>query len=200
MAKAKTKRTPRRQALPEPDYSLAEFNDPARLREWMNVLAINQSDLAREAGVAQQLVSAIVSGKKPFSEPSRTKIWRAIFRLNTAGRSDLRNLKALQAILALPDWDLYKTPMELKDEEIALLKEQIDVLTRERDLAIEQRDTLQQLVDMNLVDLSIELEKKLADAHQQIADFHRLFALRGAAVAGDELQQKIEERARKADE
>jgi len=67
--------------LPEPDYSLPVFNDPDRLREWMNVLGITQEDLAREADVSRQLISQIENGR-PFSEPSRTKIWRAIFRLN----------------------------------------------------------------------------------------------------------------------
>ena len=87
----------------------------------------------------------------------------------------------------------FKTPMELKDEEI-------DILTRERDLAREQRDTLKQLVDMNLLDRCIELEKQLAAALQANADYAKLFALKGSAVAGDELQAQIEQRIRKEQE
>lgn len=193
--------------LPEPDYSLPAFNDPARLREFMNVLGLNQSDLAREAGVSQSFISALVAGREKFSEPSRTNIWRAINRLQLAkierdikekidrGSVDPVASPGLGLGHALEFFGkddvflqgLFKTPMERKEEEIALLKQ-------ERDLIRKDHDLLQKLVDMNLVDRCVELEKQLAAALQANADYVKLFGLKGAAVAGDELQEQIEER------
>jgi transcriptional regulator with XRE-family HTH domain len=190
--------------LPDPDFSLPAFSDPVRLRECMNLLDINQLDLERESGVSQSFISALLRGVERFADPSRSKIWRAInrFHLDKIERDvqrkceedgfDPGNLPSewWNFTGRLQTFAFFKTPLELKDEEIQLL-------TRERDLAREQRDTLKQLVDMNLLDRCCDLEKKLADAYTQIADFHQLFALKGSAVAGDELQERIEQRIKK---
>ncbi len=187
--------------LPEPDYSLPAFNDPARLHEFMHVLDINQSDLAGESGVSQSFISALLRGAENFSEPSRTAIWRTLNRLQLEKiERDLKKKgdEGSSGDLA-PGWaslreiGLFKTPIELKDEEIGLL-------TKERDSAREQLRLTKQLLDMNLVDRCIELEKRLAEALTANAEYAKLFALKGAAVAGDELQEAIERRMRKGEQ
>ena len=93
----------------------------------------------------------------------------------------------------LRTWPFFKTPLERKTEECELANQQIANLR-------DQVNTLQQLVDMKLLDRCCELETKLAAAHQEIADLHRLFAFKGSAVAGDELQEQIEQRMKKGKE
>lgn len=187
--------------LPEPDYSLPAFNDPARLREWMNVLGINQSDLAREADVSQSFISALERGAEKFSEPSRTKIWRAINKLQLDQvEQDLRK-KADEGCFDSDDagigfsfgiferFGFFKTPMEQKDEEIQLLKQ-------ERDHYKKSAELYKQIADMPLLDRVAELERRVKELEAANTDFHRLFALKGSAVAGDELQEQIEARQR----
>jgi transcriptional regulator with XRE-family HTH domain len=170
------------------DFSLPVFNDPVRLIEFRNVLGIGQVELADEAEVSQGLISAIERGDKKFTEPSRTKIWKAIHRL-----MDKKAKRTIKENPGKVDYFRFKTPLEMKDEEIELLKSQ-------RDLARQQRDTLKQLVDMNLLDRCVELEQQLAAALKANADYVNLFALRGSSVAGDELESEIEQRLREGRE
>jgi transcriptional regulator with XRE-family HTH domain len=185
---------------PDPDYSLPHFNDPAYLREWMKTLDVSQSKLADEAGVSQPFISGLLSGAENFSEKSRTKIWRTLNRLQLdkverdaerqyaeAGFDSDPVASFNKTLLA---FGCFKTPLELANEEKELL-------AKERDNAREELRLTKLLLDMNLVDRCCDLEIKLAEAYTQIADFHRLFALKGSAVAGDELQGRIEQRIKK---
>jgi transcriptional regulator with XRE-family HTH domain len=63
-------------------FSESIWSKPSHLREWRERLGVGQVELAQAAGVAQTTISALERGAEPFTEPSRTKIWNAIARLN----------------------------------------------------------------------------------------------------------------------
>lgn len=179
------------------DFSAPAFNDPARLIEFRNLLGIGQMELADAAQVSQTLISAIERSEKKFTEPSRSKIWNTIFWLmeEKAKREAASNpplptgepgyWQAMSNVTSL--LGLNKTPLEYKTEECELLRRELDAYKKEMQFT-------RQLLDMNLVDRCIELEKQLADARLQLADYGRLFNLKGSTVAGDELQEQIESR------
>ncbi|MFI5056901.1 MAG: hypothetical protein ACHQLQ_01840 [Candidatus Acidiferrales bacterium] len=76
-----------------PDYSAPTFSDRKRLPEFYKVLEIGQEDLARISGVPLETIKAIESGARPFAEPSRTKIWDALFTV--MDEKALRDVKAM---------------------------------------------------------------------------------------------------------
>jgi DNA-binding XRE family transcriptional regulator len=172
------------------DYSQPEYNDGARLADFRKSLFLTQGELAIIADVDQQLIS-VMETKSKFFEPSRSKTWKAIFQLQ--GEQQIAEIKANppKSTFDVMQWmGAFKTPLERKDEEIELLK-------KERDNAREQLRLTKQLLDMDLLNRCCELEKQLAEARQQLADYGRLFNLKGATVAGDELQEQIEQRTKR---
>ena len=177
-----------------------------RLIEFRNTLSIGQMALADVAQVSQTLISAIERGEKPFTEPSRTKIWKAIFWMQAekAKRDAEENPSGFASGDPLANFrrsmtdftslmGLNKTPMERKDEEIRLLQAQNECYRKEAEFS-------RQLLNMDLVNRCVELEKQLAAALEANAEYAKLFALKGAAVAGDELQEKIEQRVKRKGE
>ena len=64
------------------DFSEPIWNTPSHLSDWRERVGVGQVELAQAAGVAQTTISALERGAEPFTEPSRTKIWNAVARLN----------------------------------------------------------------------------------------------------------------------
>jgi hypothetical protein len=64
-----------------PDYSQAHFNEPAKLSQWFATLGIGPEKLSQVSGVPVETIKTIQGGIEPFSEPARTMIWDAIFKL-----------------------------------------------------------------------------------------------------------------------
>jgi transcriptional regulator with XRE-family HTH domain len=75
------KRTREEREKNRPDYSQAHFNEPSKLSQWFATLGIGPEKLSQVSNVPVETIRAIHGGKEPFSEPARTMIWDAIFRL-----------------------------------------------------------------------------------------------------------------------
>lgn len=190
------------------DYSLPEYNGDLgahRLAECRNALGLTQAELANTAKVDQQIISMAENGK--FFGPSRDKIWKKIFMLQceqhiteTKGRTysgdTLKDFAQIMQPL-MNSLGFGKTPLERKDEEIRLKDEEIRLLKEQNECYRKEAEFSRQLLDMDLVNRCVELEKQLAAALTANAEYAKLFALKGAAVAGEELQEQIEAKLKK---
>lgn len=167
-------------------------DDPAQLREWMHILKINQVDLAKASGVAQSHISGILRGAYNFVDPSKAKLWQAInnISLDNAERDILEKFDAGGWDPAYDAMDsFFKTPLQKAMDDAA-------AIAKERDTYRQMYEGTKQLLDMDLVKTVAGLAKQLTDAHEQIADLHRLLGLKSSAVVAgaqaDELQEQIE--------
>lgn len=72
---------------PSYDFSAPVWNDRRNLKRWRKLLGIGQVELAKRCRpeVSQAAISALECGVEPFTEPLRTKVWRAIAELRVEG-------------------------------------------------------------------------------------------------------------------
>jgi transcriptional regulator with XRE-family HTH domain len=109
---------------PVPDFSAEIWSDRRHLKKWRKLLGLGQIELKVLAGVSQATVSALERGVEPFSEPSRTKIWRAIadlrferFTFEELMQQRTVDTSAIELMLRDPTGSLYppepgRTPLE----------------------------------------------------------------------------------------
>jgi DNA-binding XRE family transcriptional regulator len=109
---------------PAPDFSAPIWSDRRHLKMWRKLLGLGQVELARSADVSQAAISALERNVEPFTEPSRTKIWRAIadlrferFAFEELMQQRTVDTSAIELMLSDPTGQLYppepgRTPLE----------------------------------------------------------------------------------------
>lgn len=72
---------------PSYDFSAPDWNNRRNLKRWRKLLGIGQVELANrcQPKVSQAAISALERGVEPFTEPLRTKVWKAIAELRAEG-------------------------------------------------------------------------------------------------------------------
>lgn len=189
---------PKQKALldnyPNPDYA-----DGKRLKNLREYLRIGQVELSKLAGISQVAISRIESDALPFSKRARNKIWPVIIKLLEQHSEELKS--------SVPNLAIGKKRLGLLSgmpttiEEYRALRDSVP-MTAEQRLQFEKSLLEGELQGYREAIASKDaqiatLVKALDAALQANADYAKLFALKGASVAADELQQEIESRQQK---
>jgi len=193
------------------DFSEPIWSKAGHLRQWRERLGIGQVELARAAGVAQTTISALERDAEPFTEPSRTRIWNAIARLNAEfleRQAIIHQAVApdtsipVSLLYADPNGEGYlyvasgKTPMErLRAEHELLIKRCKEMRTDRnywKEKAEERQDVARELMDI----LNLETKKALTEDEKQ----RKIAALglqeRTSPVEEESLRAEIEQHGR----
>jgi transcriptional regulator with XRE-family HTH domain len=111
------------------------YEKPEELRRVREQLGVTQTELSERAKVKQSLVSAIENGKRPMSNRSGEKLWRALGDISYEKKNGVNALRsALQtpstrtlpgALDMLKSLGLDKTPEQLLKDENRILKDRI---------------------------------------------------------------------------
>ena len=169
-------------SYPKPAYA-----DGKSLKLLRESVRLGQVELSKLAGISQVVISRIESGVRPFTKNARNKIWPVILKRLEQRREELKSSVpppsrrgVLSEMSSVSDFSPEPMTIEqrLQYEKAALEGE----LQGYRE-AIAGKDA--QIAT---------LIKALDAALQANADYAKLFALKGASVAADELQQEIEQR------
>lgn len=178
------------------------------MREWRERNGIKQSELARRAGVFQNLLSLLEAGKRNFTKDSSDKIYRAV--------------KALEAERAarLTDIALNRDSRQVELENLHVLsKKELTrrVLTQAREISalLSEVQGFRQKAGQELspliskiTDLMIErnikpLTAKITELESQIADLRRLTGIETERLAKEveaqDLREQIEQRVKKGE-
>ncbi len=117
------------------ESDLRWYEKPEELRRVREQLGVTQTELAERAKVKQSLVSAIENGKRPISNRSGEKLWRALGEISYEKKNGVNALRsALQtpgtrtlpgALDMLKSLGLDKTPEQLLKDENRILKDRI---------------------------------------------------------------------------
>ena len=190
--------------------------DPKHLVEWRGVLNISQMDLARAAGVSQKTVSLIERRIKPFSEPARTKIWGAVTRLNKERGDRLAHLATTVtsndggiARVLSQEASRAKSPRNQAAEMKKLSKQELVrrmlILARDNDAMRLQMQAYEQKEQREIGPILAEAQglwlernlkpvtEELAEVRRELADMHRLLALKADAVGKEAQAQELQE-------
>lgn len=172
---------------PEPHHADGEL-----LKVLREDLRIGQVELSKLAGIGQDMISRIESGARPFSKRARNKIWPVMEKLREQHVKG-KKLSGLLSEIANPA------------ENLEAVKAAFASLTIEQRLQLEKArlEGVLQGARETIADKDAQIAtliKALDAALQANADYAKLFALKGASVAADELQQEIQSRQRKHDD
>ena len=198
------------------ESDLRWYEKPEELRRVREQLGVTQTELAERAKVKQSLVSAIENGKRPISNRSGEKLWRALGEISYEKKNGVNALRsALQtpgtrtlpgALEMLKSLGLDKTPEQLLKDENRILKDrisnyqsQIETLNAANENLKAQLKSYEDLCKLQdrrdawfqpMSDRIISLESK-------VAELRSLVGLETTAVVSrseaDELKEKIKE-------
>jgi transcriptional regulator with XRE-family HTH domain len=168
------------------------------LRRWRETHNVKQLDLAKRAGISQNLLSLLEAGKRNFTKDSSEKIYRAVKELNAERAERLTAIALTQdsRIVALQDKstpvrELRRIALELANENIAR-REQPQKEQREIGAVLAEAQAL--WLERNLKPVTEEL----AELRRELADVRRLAGLKAEAIAKEaeaqDLQEQIEQR------
>ena len=179
-------------------------------------LGVTQTELAERAKVKQSLVSAIENGKRPISNRSGEKLWRALGDISYEKKNGVNALRsALQtpstrtlpgALDMLKSLGLDKTPEQLLKDENRILKDrilnfeaQIETLNAANENLKAQLKSYEELCKLQdrrdawyqpMSDRIVSLESKVAELRSLVGLETTAIVSRSEA---DELKEKIRE-------
>lgn len=117
------------------ESELRWYEKPEELRRVREQLGVTQAELSERSKVKQSLVSAIENGKRPISNRSGEKLWRALGDISYEKKNGVNALRtALQtpstrtlpgALNLLKSLGLDKTPEQFLKDENRILKDRI---------------------------------------------------------------------------
>lgn len=169
------------------------------MRKLRGLLDLGQVVLAEAMELTQGRISQIEK-EDYIPHGMRWRLWSFIFK--EMDEKCEREAKERVASRTTGDSDVFGLSKMIETlggvkSETTQLKEQVELLKEELESVKKDRDGLKKLLDLNLVDRCILLEKELIKALEANAEYVKLFALKGSAVAGDELQEQIEAKLKK---
>jgi transcriptional regulator with XRE-family HTH domain len=173
------------------------------LRKWREGIGIKQSDLAKRAGLSQNLVSLLEAGKRNFTKDASDKIYRAMKEMNAQRAEQLTSIALNRDSRQVALEETRQQSKSALVKKILTLQQELDSERRAR-----QQDAQRQLGPFisEITDLMIErnikpLTAKITELESQIADLQRLVGLKTEAVAKEsqaqDLQEEIEQRVKK---
>ena len=187
-------RTPNRTTQPEEGIAL---------RKWREGIGIKQSELAKRAGLSQNLVSLLEAGKRNFTKDASDKIYRAMKGLNAQRAEQLTSIALNRDSRQVALEESRRQSKAALVKEILTLRQELDSERRAR-----QQDAQRQLGPFisEVTELMIErnikpLIAKITELESQVADLQRLVGIKTEAIAreadAEALQQEIEQRVKK---
>jgi transcriptional regulator with XRE-family HTH domain len=178
------------------------------LRRWRETHNVKQLDLAKRAGVSQNLLSLLEAGKRNFTKDSSEKIYRAVKELNAERAERLTAIALNQDSRSLEiDYLRRKGASKQEREQLVAMLLHENELLRSRMLAHqqkEQREIGPLLAEMQAAWMERNLKpvtEELAEVRRQLADVQRLVGLKTEAIVKEaqaqDLQEEIEQRVKK---
>jgi transcriptional regulator with XRE-family HTH domain len=180
----------------------------ADLRTWRERTGVNQSELARRAGIKQSLLSRLEAGKRVFTKDSSERIYKAVKELNAERAQRLTaialNRDSQSFALELlrdkktPTRDVKRMALIVADENAAM-RAQLQAYREKEKLEIGPAiaELREQIMEQEIKPLTAELNK----VRHELADMRRLVGMKTEAVAkeaeAEDLQQEIEQRVRR---
>lgn len=175
----------------------------ADLRKWREQAGVNQSELARRAGIKQSLLSRLESGERDFTKDSSEKIYKAVKELNAeraerltaiALNRDLQGV-ALEELLAdkkTPAREL-KRALLVQHEQLQSMREQLKAYQQKEQRELEP--LFAAFVERNVKPLTEKMtEQNRRHAEEMQAAAQSLVALKTEMEEQvRELQQKLEQ-------
>jgi len=190
-------RTPNRTTQPEEGIAL---------RKWREGIGIKQSELAKRAGLSQNLVSLLEAGKRNFTKDASDKIYRAMKELNAQRAEQLTSIALNRDSRQVAREELHRTSKKDLVKKVLIQDKEIDSLRS-------QLQGSQQFMQQQIGPLIAEAQEawternlkpvteELSEVRRELADMHRLLALKADSVGKEaqaqELQEQIEQRVRK---
>jgi transcriptional regulator with XRE-family HTH domain len=192
-------RIPKRSTQPE---------EGAALSAWRQRSGIKQSELAKRAGLSQNLICLLEAGKRNFTKDSGDKIYRAMKEF------DAERAERLTAVALNRDSRTLEIQyLQRKGASNQEREQLVSMLIRENELLRSQlegsRQTTQQQIGPLIAEASeVWMERnikpltaEITELRNQLADMHRLLALKADAVGKEaqaqDLQEQIEQRVKK---
>jgi transcriptional regulator with XRE-family HTH domain len=178
--------------------------------QWRKFLKVTPAEVARRAEVSSAHVCNIEKGKKPFSEPARTKLWKALHAIYT---EQMEKLEATTPAEQTPEqkeasefyrnymntvFSWYETPQQRAERQSEFIKKQNELIEAQGS-EIKRLNTVLELVTKQIDWPAIvaRMEKLETD----YADVCRLNGLRTEAIIAtekaDAVQAEIEQRVKK---
>jgi transcriptional regulator with XRE-family HTH domain len=198
------------------ESDLRWYEKPDELRRVREQLGVTQTELAERAKVKQSLVSAIENGKRPISNRSGEKLWRALGEISYEKKNGVNALRsALQtpgtrtlpgALDMLKSLGLDKTPEQLLKDENRILKDRISNYEAQIETANALNETLKAQLKSyeDLCKLQDRrdtwyqpMSDRIISLESKVAELRSLVGLETTAVVSrseaDELKEKIKE-------
>jgi transcriptional regulator with XRE-family HTH domain len=177
------------------------------LRRWRETHNVKQLDLAKRAGISQNLLSLLEAGKRNFTKDSSEKIYRAVKELNAERAERLTAIALNQDSRSLEiDYLRRKGASKQEREQLVSMLLHENELLRSRMLAYQQKDQREigpLLAEMQAAWMERNLKPvtdELAEVRRQLADVQRLVGLKTEAIVKEaqaqDLQEQIEQRVR----
>jgi transcriptional regulator with XRE-family HTH domain len=189
------------------------------LRRWRESHNVKQSELAKRAGLSGNLLCLLEAGKRNFTKDSSDKIYRAVKELNAERAERLTAIAlnqdsqgvAFDEILTdkkAPAREL-KRALLLQREQLQALRAQLQAYQQKerRELAPLQEAWMERNVKPlteQITKQEAEHKAEIAELKSQLADMHRLVALKADAVGKEaqaqDLQEQIEQRVKRSEQ
>jgi transcriptional regulator with XRE-family HTH domain len=181
---------------------------------WRKFLRVTPAELSRRSGISNAFISNVEKGKKPFSEPARTKLWKALHEINKEQQKRLNETPIKEQTPEQKEAsEFFSNYMHMAQSMFANPQERMQSLAESQKELIAGQDAQLKLQEAEIARLNTVLElvtkqidwpatiKRLEAVEAECADLRRLNGLRAEAIGttakADELQEQIEQRAKK---
>ncbi len=198
------------------ESDLRWYEKPEELRRVREQLGVAQTELSERSKVKQSLVSAIENGKRPISNRSGEKLWRALGDISYEKKNGVNALRsALQtpstrtlpgALDVLKALGLDKTPEQFLKEENQILKDRVKNYEAQLETANALNETLKAQLKSyeELCKLQDRrdawyqpMSDRIVSLESKVAELRSLVGLETTAIVSrseaDELKEKIRE-------
>ena len=201
------------------ESDLRWYEKPEELRRVREQLGVTQTELSERSKVKQSLVSAIENGKRPISNRSGEKLWRALGDISYEKKNGVNALRsALQtpstrtlpgALDVLKALGLDKTPEQFLKEENQILKDRVKNYEAQLETANALNETLKAQLKSyeELCKLQDRrdawyqpMSDRIVSLESKVAELRSLVGLETTAIVSRSEADELKERIRESEE